>query len=139
MGQELAREAADRFIAALHQLEEGDEHAAETIADLFADQAALSNSIIMQERAKHERQGRADIVAFWNEYRSTFKDIHSEFTDITLGEHAAGLVWHSTGTDAQNQALDYRGISLLMFDDNGKIQRFKAYFDTEQLPRQRVQ
>ncbi|MDF3035561.1 MAG: hypothetical protein K0S28_835 [Paucimonas sp.] len=139
MSQELAREAADKFIAALHQLEEGDEQAVEDIADLFSDQAALSNSIIMQDRAKHERMGREDIAAFWHEYRATFKAIHSEFTDITLGEHAAGLVWHSTGTDAQDQALDYRGISLLTFDDNGKIQRFKAYFDTEQLPRQRAQ
>lgn len=124
---------ADQFIGRLHQLEQGDIADAEALAELFSDDAELSNSIIEADGAKSRRDGREEIVQFWREYRESFQAIRSEFIDITANQHSAGLFWTSDGSDANGQALRYEGVSLLIFDESGKIKNFKAYFDQAQL------
>jgi hypothetical protein len=124
---------ADRFIEQLHQLEHGELHTADTLAELFSDDAQLTNSIIESEGAKTQREGRDEIAQFWREYRESFQTIHSEFVDITASDHSAGLFWTSDGSDANGHPLRYEGVSLLTFDDSGKICLFKAYFDRTQL------
>ncbi|MDQ9170369.1 nuclear transport factor 2 family protein [Oxalobacteraceae bacterium R-40] len=124
---------ADRFIGQLHQLERGGIENADAIAELFADDAELSNSIIEADGSKSQRGGREEIARFWREYRESFQAIRSEFSNITANDHSAGLFWTSDGSDANGRSLHYEGVSLLSFDESGKIKNFKAYFDQAQL------
>jgi ketosteroid isomerase-like protein len=130
MDQQQVKGIADRFITELHCIEDGDAAGVDRIVDMFADNAELSNPII--EREGSSRNGRNQIAEFWREYRTTFKNIHSEFFDVTASDHSAGLFWRSTGTSATGQPLTYEGVSLLVLDEAGKIARFKGYFDSRQ-------
>ena len=131
MDQQTARHTAEHFINALHSIENGDREGIGRIVALFADDAQLSNPIIQRDGAP--RTGRDEIATFWENYRTTFKNIHSEFFDVTASERAAGLFWHSTGTHLTGSPIDYEGVSLLEFDDAGKIARFKGYFDSSKV------
>lgn len=124
---------AGRFIEQLHQLEHGEARTANALAELFSDDAQLTNSIIESDGAKSQREGRDEIAQFWREYRESFQTIHSEFVEITASDHSAGLFWTSDGEDAEGHPLRYEGVSLLTYDDKGKISRFKAYFDRSQM------
>jgi ketosteroid isomerase-like protein len=131
MNQEQCRSAAQQFISQLHRLEDGDSAAADELAGLFADGAALTNPILQQ--LGRERVGRDDIAEFWREYRGTFEAIHSDFAEVTASDHAAGLFWRSTASALHGQPLEYDGVTLLTFDDSGKIARFQGYFDPDKL------
>ena len=131
MEQNNTRQGAERFIAELHSIEGGDADGIARIVELFADDAQLSNPII--EREGGPRAGREQIAAFWQNYRATFRDIHSEFFDVTSSDRAAGLFWRSTGTYLTGSPIDYEGVSLLEFDEGGKIARFKGFFDSSQI------
>jgi ketosteroid isomerase-like protein len=122
---------AQQFINQLHRLEEGDRAAADSLASLFADNAALSNPILEQQGRK--RSGRADIAGFWREYRSSFGSMHSDFADVTASDHSAGLFWRSCGTGPDGQRIEYDGVTLLTFDDSGKITRMRGYFDPDKV------
>jgi ketosteroid isomerase-like protein len=125
------REAARRFIGQLDRLEQGDPDAADDLLALFAEDAHLSNPII--ERAGGERVGRDAIADFWRNYRGSFGHIHSEFYDVTAGDQSAGLFWRSKGAGPDGQALSYEGVTLLNFDDGGRITRLKGFFDRDQV------
>lgn len=133
MDQQQIRGIADRFIDALHGVEDGDASSAQRIAELFAEDAQLSNSIMAHQQGTHQYSGREHIANFWRAYRESFQDIHSEFDEITLNDQAAGLFWRSSGADKQGRPLNYEGVSLLELNDAGQIQRFKAYFDSRQV------
>ena len=131
MDQQHIREAAQRFIGQLDRLEQGDPGATDDLLALFADDAHLTNPII--EHAGGERVGRDAIADFWRAYRGSFGHIHSEFHDITAGEQSAGLFWHSQGAGPDGQPVSYDGVTLLNFDDGGRITRLKGYFDRDQV------
>lgn len=131
MDQQQVNSIAQQFIAELHAIEEGDANGIERIVEMFADDARLSNPII--ERDGNERSGREQIADFWRNYCTSFKEIHSDFFEVTASDHSAGLFWRSTGTDANGQPLTYEGVSLLTLDDAGKIQEFKGFFDSRQV------
>ncbi len=131
MNQEQTRSQAHQFISQLQRLEDGDAGALDRLLDLFAEDAHLSNPII--EREGRERVGREDIAAFWRTYRATFGSVHSEFFDITSSERCAGLFWRSAGTGPLGYPLEYEGVTLLEFDESGKIARFRGYFDSEKV------
>jgi ketosteroid isomerase-like protein len=131
MNQEQTRIAAQQFIHQLHRLEEGDRAAVDGLASLFADNAALSNSILEQQG--RELVGRDDIAGFWREYRGSFDRLHSDFADVTASERSAGLFWHSTATGSNGELVEYDGVTLLTFDDSGKITRMRGYFDRDKV------
>lgn len=131
MNQQQAKSIADRFIAEVHRVEEGDAGGIDNLVEMFADNAELTNPII--EHDGGNRTGRDEITEFWREYSTTFGKLHSEFFDVTASDHSAGLFWRTSGTDASGRPLEYEGVSLLMFDDAGKIARFKGYFDSRQM------
>jgi ketosteroid isomerase-like protein len=131
MDQQQVQAIAERFIAELHRIEEGDAAGVDRMVDMFADDAELTNPLI--ERDDSSRNGRDQIAEFWREYRTTFKNIRSEFFDRTASDHSAGLFWRSKGTNATGQPLEYEGVSLLTLDENGKIARFNGYFDSRQI------
>ncbi len=124
---------AQRFIRELHRLESGDESAIESIAQMFAENGRLSNPML--EHEGKERCGRDDVAAFWRQYRQSFREIRSDFLEVTVNPLAAGLFWRSRGTDAMGEPVDYNGVSLLMLNEAGHIQRFQGYFDSRQMVR----
>jgi ketosteroid isomerase-like protein len=129
MDQEQVEEAAARFIEYLGRVELAEAGAVDGLAALFAPDAELSNPIMQRER--RQLCGRGPIAEFWRQYSTTFGAIHSEFFATTVGDHAAGLFWHSTGSGPHGEPIDYEGATLLLFDGNGKIARFHSYFDTD--------
>lgn len=126
MDQQQARQHALSFIDQLRRLEDGDPSAVEALAGLFAENAFLRNPIV-------EHGGREQIAAFWRTYRASFGTVQSSFSHITTDDHCAGLFWRSTGTGAHGQPVDYDGVTLLEFDESGKITRFHGYFDSRQV------
>lgn len=131
MDPQQAQTIAHRFIDELHRLEHGDQAGVDGLVSLFADDAELTNPIL--ERNGSARQGRQAIADFWREYRGAFGEIESEFFDVIASDHSAGLFWRSTGTGPNGEPLNYEGVSLLAFDDSGKIARFQGFFDTGKL------
>jgi ketosteroid isomerase-like protein len=134
MHHEQITELARRFIAALHALEDGDERAAEGIAALFADDARLTNAALQLHG--HEQRGAAGIREFWVNYRRALGRARSEFHHVMSDGSAAGLFWTTSGTYPDGAPLQYDGVSLLEFDDRGRIVRFQGYYDTRQLTRE---
>jgi ketosteroid isomerase-like protein len=98
---------------------------------MFADDAELTNPVMKRDGGA--RRGRGEIAEFWRQYVSAFGDIRSEFYDVTTSDHSAGLFWKSTGKSPAGEDLAYDGVSLLAFDDEGKIARFQGFFDSRQL------
>ncbi|HYF63251.1 MAG TPA: nuclear transport factor 2 family protein [Herpetosiphonaceae bacterium] len=125
------QEQARRFIEALHALEGGDDGGLDRICGLFSDDAVLTNAAL--RLADKEYRGRSGVREFWQAYRGTFAAIRSEFSHVTAGDGAAGLFWSSAGQDASGQPVSYDGVSLLEFDQSGRIARFRGYYDTRQL------
>lgn len=124
---------ARSFIDALHALEGGDESQATQVAALFAEDARLTNAALQQ--VDKERQGRADIETFWQEYRRSFGTVRSEFAHITTDDDAIGLFWTTTGTDTEGNDISYDGVSLLVVGDGEQITYFQGYYDTRALSR----
>lgn len=133
MDQQQVKQIAQRFISELHHVEDGEGNDVAGIVDLFADDAELTNSLIERDGVRPRRTGRDEIRKFWQAYRHTFRDIHSEFTDVTVSDHSAGLFWCTKCADTAGRPLAYEGVSLLTVDDAGKIKHFKGYFDVAQL------
>lgn len=124
---------AQQFIDALHQLE-GQDRDVDAIAALFTDDARLTNAALAL--AGEQRTGKDGIRQFWQEYRSLFEQVHSDFHQVTANDQSAGLFWTTTGTASDGQPIEYDGASLLVFDDDGKIAQFRGYYDTRQMTKQ---
>ncbi|MEX2673481.1 MAG: nuclear transport factor 2 family protein [Phycisphaeraceae bacterium] len=123
----MAGQITQQFIDALHRLEDDRDH--DTIASLFDDNAELMN--VARETQPHGRDGAE---AFWDDYRSVFDRIHSEFTSIKEGDNFAVLEWHAGGTLANGAPIEYDGVSVLEFASD-HISRFATYFDSRAFAR----
>lgn len=120
------QEHTHRFITALHALEQKGEQALAQMVDLFAPQARVSNSAL--SLAQEERRGREAVQAFWADYCKALRDASTTFHAVTTSEREAGLFWTTRGRD-----FDYEGASLLAFDERGRIESFRGYYDTRKL------
>lgn len=120
-----------QFIDALHALEKGEEAQADEVAQLFSDDAHLTNAAL--QLAGDAREGRDSIARFWREYKETLGEAFSEFHQITTGENAAGLFWTTKGKSPEGKEIAYDGATLLEFGEDGKIARFQGYYDTREL------
>ena len=134
MDQQQSRQLAQEFIDALHTLEQGSPDDVEAIVALFSDEARLVNAAL--KLAGEERHGQDGARSFWTEYRRTFGEAHSDFFQITANDESAGLFWTTKGTGNNGQPMEYDGVSLLVFDDAGKITLFRGYYDTRELGRE---
>lgn len=109
------------FADALRALEGGD---AQAILGQFAEGAELK---------RPERQGNRgasdDARSFWEEYMGQFEQVSTEFDRVVDAGDEGILEWRSSGTLATGRAIDYAGVSLLTFTDEG-VQRFVTYYDT---------
>lgn len=122
-----------QFIDALHALEQGGEDQLDALVALFRDDAEVTNAAL--KLAGKTRQGSDDVRTFWKEYRHTFATMRSEFAHVTTSDDAAGLFWRTSGTGKDGNDMSYDGVSLLVFDGNGKIRHFRGYYDTRDLTR----
>ena len=77
--------------------------------------------------------GKDGISKFWTEYKETLGDVYSEFHHVTASDDAAGLFWTTQGTNPAGDQVHYHGSTLLQFDDQGKIEFFRGYYDTREL------
>lgn len=134
MDQQQSQERAQQFIDALHTLEHGSADDVDALVALFSDDARLVNAAL--KLAGQERNGQDGARQFWSEYRRTFGDAYSEFFQITANDESAGLFWTTKGTGNDGQPMEYDGVSLLVFNDEGKITLFRGYYDTRELSRE---
>lgn len=125
------RDYAQHFIHALNALERHGDSSLETMVQLFSPMAQITNALL--RRSHHERTGQVGAREFWKEYRRSFREVHTEFSDITCGERAAGLFWTSRGTSLMGLPFEYDGATLLVFDDDGQIVLFRGYYDSRDL------
>lgn len=119
---------AETFIEALGQLEA--QRDVEPIAQLYAEQADVGNVLVPEKF--HGPEGARD---FWQKYRETFGEVRSTFRNQIVTEGRAALEWTTEGTTSNGQPFRYDGVSVIEAD-NGKITRFRAYFDPHQLGEQ---
>lgn len=128
------QQLAEQFIKALHTLEDGSENDTGALVEMHSDNTRILNAAL--KLAGRERNGREGAEQFWREYRSTFGKARSEFFQITSNDESAGLFWTTKGTDNEGNPIEYDGVSLLVFDDQGKITLFRGYYDTREIERQ---
>lgn len=113
-----ANQFAESFKKALLQTEETRDP--QPVAGLFQEGAQLSNLA-----GDHGTDARA----FWQQYLEQFKEIRSEFTSAVTGDGAAALEWKSRGLLKDGRPAEYRGVSVIEFDENG-LTGFRAYYDS---------
>jgi ketosteroid isomerase-like protein len=58
--------------------------------------------------------------------------VASSFRNVIVSDGRAALEWTTTGTSAAGVPISYEGVSILEMAD-GKITRFRAYFDPHDL------
>ena len=119
------------FIDALHTLEKGTIADADQLVALYADDAALANSAL--DHKNREMKGRDEILQFWVEYKETLGDVYSDFHHVNTASDCAGLFWTTKGQNSGGTEVNYHGATLLVFNEDGKIQFFRGYYDTREL------
>lgn len=122
---------AQEFIDALHTLEQGTSDDANSVAALFATDAALHNSAL--DNKNSELKGSDEILQFWVEYKETLGQIESKFHHVTTSDNAAGLFWTTTGQNPEGNEVNYHGSTLLQYNTEGLIEFFRGYYDTREL------
>jgi ketosteroid isomerase-like protein len=137
MDSQQTYQLGQQFIDALHTLEQGAVEDAEqnvgALVALYSGDARIINAAL--KLAGEERTGTDGVKDFWIEYRKTFGDAYSDFFQVTSNEESAGLFWTTKGTGKDDQPMEYDGVSLLVFNDEGKINLFRGYYDTRELSR----
>lgn len=113
---------AGEFTEALESFEKSGDAGA--LLALFADGCEL----LRPESA--QSGGTTSARDFWDSYRAQFSELSTEFTHVQGTDELAALEWRTRGTLAAGRSLDYRGVSLLTYADDGKIGRFATYYDT---------
>ena len=113
----------EAFATALHDLESGGD--VDAFVSVFADDVELH-----RPETQQQLDGIEGARAFWKQYLGMFGEISSDFSRVVDGPVGV-LEWTSTGTLASGAPITYTGVSLLDFDDAGKVSRFATYFDTQ--------
>ena len=117
----------EEFAAALHTLEDGGD--VDAFVAVFADDVEL-----LRPETQQQLDGIAGARDFWTQYLATFDHVSSDFSRVVDGEVGV-LEWTATGRLSGGQDISYTGVSLLDFDDAGKVSRFATYFDTQAFTR----
>jgi ketosteroid isomerase-like protein len=118
-------ETTRQFIDALQVLERDRDPTG--ITSLFTENSEVGNIV-----SSRDFIGLAGARAFWETYRDTFGEVASTFRNVIVSDGRAALEWTTTGTSAAGASISYEGVSILEMAD-GKITRFRAYFDPRDL------
>ena len=117
----MSQEVADRFVEALCKLEQ--DRDVEALVEIHTEDCDVGNVAVPRTFSGHD-----GLREFWTSYRDTFGDMKSEFRNVFADEEGhAALEWNTTGK-ANGNETSYDGVSLLEIED-GKVTRFRAYFD----------
>jgi ketosteroid isomerase-like protein len=117
----VSKEVADRFVEALRKLEE--DRDVEALVEIHTEDCDVGNVAVPRTFSGHD-----GLREFWTSYRDTFGEMRSEFRNVFADDagHAA-LEWNTSG-DANGNDVSYDGVSLLEIEE-GRVSRFRAYFD----------
>ena len=117
----MSKEVAQKFVEALWKLEQ--DRDVEALVEIHTDDCDVGNVAVPRTFS-----GLDGLREFWTSYRDTFGEMKSEFRNVFADEsgHAA-LEWN-TSAQANGNEVSYEGVSLLEIQ-NGKVSRFRAYFD----------
>jgi predicted ester cyclase len=126
----VSKVVADRFVEALRKLEE--DRDVEALVEIHTEYCDVGNVAVPKTFSGHD-----GLREFWTSYRDTFGEMKSEFRNVFADDagHAA-LEWNTSG-DANGKDVSYDGVSLLEIED-GKVSRFRAYFDPRAVSEQVV-
>jgi hypothetical protein len=126
----VTKEVADGFVEALRKLEEDRDVGA--LVEIHTEDCDVGNVAVPKNFSGHD-----GLREFWTGYRDTFGEMKSEFRNIFADDagHAA-LEWNTSG-EANGNDVSYDGVSLLEIEE-GKVSRFRAYFDPRSLSGQVV-
>ena len=124
----MSEKSAEKFIEALNNLEKNED--AEMIVALFSENAEIGNVTLTESFS-----GTDGAREFWTNYRKTFGEVSSEFTNKIHSENVSALEWTTTGTSSNGSEINYDGVSVLEFEGE-KIKRFFAYFNPAKLGHQ---
>ena len=123
----MTNDRVQAFADALNSLEsDGD-------VDGFVDKVFSSDVELLRPETEQQVSGRSGAVEFWSQYLAQFDEIRSTFSRVVDSGELGVLEWSSTGRLAGAGTVEYRGISVLDFDDAGRVRRLCAYFDTHAL------
>jgi hypothetical protein len=120
-----SNETVSKFMSTLQAAETSRDP--EAIAALFHDGAELWR----QNFSKGQQSDSASL--FWKQYLENFKDVKSTFTKVQEQSGLAVLEWESEGHLKNGEGFHYAGVSILNFEEAGKISSFKTYFDSSAL------
>lgn len=122
----MSEQLAEQFMHALHALEQSDD--IDTLVSQYADDAEIWNVNLPQPM-----KGAEGVRKSWEDYRSLFSNIYSEFSHVVVQGDEAALEWTGRGKfSASGQSFEYPGVSMLTFRD-GKVISQRGYFDQSAL------
>ena len=117
----VSKEVADRFVEALRKLEA--DRDVEALVEIHTEDCDVGNVAVPKTISGHD-----GLREFWTGYRDTFGEMKSEFRNVFADDQGhAALEWNTSG-NANGNDVSYDGVSLLEIEE-GKVTRFRAYFD----------
>ena len=122
----MADNRASAFAEALQQFEQ--DRDLDAFARVFSDDVEL----LRPERRSGET-GRDGVATFWQSYLDQFGEIRSTFSRVVEDGDLGELEWSSRGTLGSGTPVEYEGVSLLVFAQDGRVARFATYYDTAAL------
>lgn len=117
---------AQTFAEALQQFEK--DRDVDAFAQRFTDDAEL-----VRPEQGGATSGSQGVRGFWTAYLDQFGQISSSFRRVVEAGDLGQLEWVSQGTLGSGTDVEYAGVSLLEFADDGRVRRFATYYDTEAL------
>ena len=96
--------------------------------DRFVSEAFHPDAVLV--RPELRMQGEEGARLFWQQYLAYFDSVRSDFSRITDTGLLSVLEWQSKGRLRGGPDITYRGVSVLDFDEDGRITRFATYYDT---------
>jgi len=117
----MTQEVAYRFIQALNALEQDGE--VEPIVSTFAESCEIGTPV-----TPGKLHGKEQARDFWTGYRTAYRNIHSTFRNIVIGDYSIALEWTATGVNRHGKDFHFDGVTIL--DTAGsRITHFRSYFD----------
>jgi ketosteroid isomerase-like protein len=117
----VSKEVADKFVDALRKLEDGRD--VEALVEIDTDDCDVGNVAVPKTFSGHD-----GLREFWTSYHDNVSEMKSEFRNVFADDAGnAALEWNTSG-NANGKDVSYEGVSLLEIAD-GKVSRFRAYFD----------
>ena len=105
----------------------------ETDRDLDAFTGVFADGATLLRPEQGGSGGSDDVRGFWQTYADQFGEVSSQFHRVVEAGSLGELEWTSTGTLGSGTDVEYAGVSLLEFADDGRVRRFATYYDTEAL------